>query len=151
MQIHEEHPGTPDVSELLCEHLEAMRSISDPKSKHALDIDGLSIPQITFWTARDADELLGCGALLELNEFHAEIKSMRTAQGHLRKGVASKLLEHILEVARSRGYARLSLETGAQSEFAPARALYARFGFEVCEPFSDYLLDPSSVFMTREC
>ena len=148
MQIQEDDPRKADVSRLLSEHLDAMRSISSPESKHALDIDGLCTPAITFWTMREDDQLLGCGALLELDQGHGEIKSMRTAHDHLRKGVAFKQLKHIIDVAQARGYARLSLETGAQNEFAPARGLYARFGFKVCEAFGEYLPDPNSVFMT---
>ncbi len=150
MQIHEDDPRKPEISRLLNEHLEAMRSISDPESKHALDVQGLCLPAITFWTARDGGEVLGCGALLELDRTHGEIKSMRTAQSHLRKGVASKLLEKIIQAAHGRGYIRLSLETGAQVEFAPARSMYTRFGFEACEAFGAYVPDPNSIFMTLE-
>ena len=150
MQIHEDNPRKADVSQLLNEHLDAMRSISPPESKHALDVDGLCAVEITFWTARDQDQLLGCGAVYELDSSHGEIKSMRTARAHLRKGVASTLLERIIEVARSRRYTRLSLETGSMDEFVPARAMYARFGFGVCEPFGRYSPDPASVFMTLE-
>lgn len=149
MRIQEDDPRKADVSRLLNEHLNAMQSISKPESKHALDIDGLCTPQVTFWTARDHDQLLGCSALLELDRTHGEIKSMRTAQDHLRKGVASSQLKHIISVAQSRGYVRLSLETGAQIEFAPARALYELFGFETCNAFGCYAPDPDSVFMTR--
>ncbi len=147
MQIHEDDPRKPEVSRLLNEHLDAMRSISPPESKHALDVEGLCLPEITFWTARSSNEVLGCGALLELDQTQGEIKSMRTAQAHLRKGVASMLLKHIIEDAQSRGYARLSLETGSMEAFAPARAMYTRFGFVECEPFGAYRADPNSVFM----
>lgn len=92
---------------------------------------------------------MGVGALKELDPKHGEIKSMRTASSHLRKGVGSAILRHILDVARARAYDRLSVETGSQPAFAPARALYSRFGFEFCEPFADYVDDPNSVFMTR--
>jgi putative acetyltransferase len=123
---------------------------SPPESVHALDIEGLRRPEITFWTAWEGGELLGCGALKELDARHAEIKSMRTAARHLRKGVAAKLLTHIIEEARRRGYRRLSLETGSAEAFEPARRLYAGFGFTYCGPFADYVEDPFSVFMTRE-
>jgi putative acetyltransferase len=92
---------------------------------------------------------LGCGALKELDARHGEIKSMRTAASHLRQGVAAGILRHILKVAEQRSYVRLSLETGSVEAFAPARNLYARFGFEVCGPFADYVLDPHSVFMSK--
>jgi putative acetyltransferase len=138
-----------EVYDLLQEHLRNMRLHSPPESVHALDIEGLRKPEITFWTVWESGELLGCGALKELDSQHAEIKSMRTSSLHLRKGVAKTLLEHILEEARRRGYSRLSLETGSMEAFEPARQLYANFGFTYCGPFADYIEDPYSVFMTR--
>ncbi|MDQ3917109.1 MAG: GNAT family N-acetyltransferase [Acidobacteriota bacterium] len=140
----------PEIRALLEEHLRNMHEISPPESVHALDLESLRKPHITFWTVWDGGELLGCGALKELDSSHGEIKSMRTAARHLRKGVASRLLEHVIEEARRRGYARLSLETGSQPEFEPARTLYARHGFRHCAPFADYTEDPNSVFMTIE-
>ena len=140
----------PEVIGLLHEHLDAVSRISPPESVHALDLDGLRAPNVTFWSVWQGSTLAGCGALKELDAHHGEIKSMRTARPHLRTGVAAALLGHILHVAKARGYRRLSLETGSQEAFAPARALYARFGFELCGPFADYIDDPNSVFMTRE-
>lgn len=140
----------PEVYQLLQEHLRSMSLLSPPESVHALDIGALRKPDITFWTVWERDELLGCGALKELDSRHGEIKSMRTSTRHLRKGVAKKLLHHIVEEARRRGYRRLSLETGSMEAFAPARTLYANFGFTYCGPFADYVEDPHSVFMTRE-
>lgn len=127
-----------------------MAQHSPPDSVHALDLTALRAPDITFWSARNDLELCGCGALKELDFEHGEIKSMRTARAHLREGVARFLLEHILAEARRRAYRRVSLETGAPPPFEPARRLYERFGFVVCEPFADYSLDRYSVFMTRE-
>ncbi len=150
MEIKIDDLSGPEIRELLEEHLRNMRRISPPESVHALDIDSLRKPEITFWTVWDNGELLGCGALKELDARHGEIKSMRTASRHLRKGVASRVLRHILEEARLRGYTRLSLETGSQPEFEPARTLYALFGFNYCPPFADYTEDPNSVFMTKE-
>lgn len=138
------------IHELLQEHLRNMLLLSPPESVHALDIEALRQPEITFWTVWESGELLGCGALKELDSQHAEIKSMRTSSAHLRKGVAKNLLKHILEEARRRGYSRLSLETGSMEAFEPARQLYANYGFTYCEPFADYVEDPNSVFMTRE-
>ena len=132
------------------EHLQSALQHSPPESVHALDVEGLRKPEITFWTAWESGDLLGCGALKELDSQHGEIKSMRTASLHLRKGVARKLLDHIIAEARRRGYRRLSLETGSMAAFAPARRLYSKFGFTYCGPFADYLEDPYSVFMTRE-
>ena len=126
-----------------------MRAISPPESVHALDLDGLRRPEITFWTAWSGNALLGCGALKELSPDHGEVKSMRTARAHRRSGVARAMLAHIVAAARRRGYQRLRLETGSMAEFAPARSLYERFGFRYCEPFAGYVDDPNSVFMTR--
>lgn len=140
----------PEVATLLQEHLQDMALHSPPESIHALDLDRLRQPKITFWTVRQNGELLGCGAIRELDATHAEIKSMRTSRHHRRKGVAAVMLQHILDEALRRGYRRLSLETGSAGAFEPARQLYARFGFRRCGPFAEYLDDPYSVFMTRE-
>jgi len=139
-----------EIAEFLEEHINDMQGISPPESKHALDLEGLRTPEITFWTVWVDQTLVGCGALKELNTGHAEIKSMRTSSLVRQKGVASKLLQHMLTVARNRGYGRLSLETGSMPFFAPARQLYTRSGFIYCEPFADYREDPNSVFMTIE-
>lgn len=149
MEIREGGLDEPAVVRLLEEHLASMAVHSPPESVHALDVAGLKQPEIMFWSVWEAGELLGCGALKELDARHGEIKSMRTADGHLRKGVARRLLVYIILEARRRGYERLSLETGAMEAFVPARELYARFGFEPCEPFGEYVPDRYSVFMTR--
>lgn len=140
----------PDIAALLQAHLDEMHVHSPPGSVHALDLDRLRRPEITFWTVWDAGELMGCGALKALDATHGEIKSMRTAARHLRKGVAAALMAHMLQEARQRGYRRLSLETGAPDAFRPARALYAGLGFVECGPFDDYVEDPYSVFMTMQ-
>ena len=140
----------PEIRELLQEHLASMRLHSPPESVHALPIEGLRKPEITFWTVWGNGELLGCGALKELDAQHGEIKSMRTASRHLKKGVARTLLRHIIGEAARRGYRRLSLETGSMEAFEPARQLYARSGFTFCGPFADYVEDPNSVCMTKE-
>ncbi|MCC7247796.1 MAG: GNAT family N-acetyltransferase [Lysobacter sp.] len=137
-----------EIAALLQEHLDEMFLHSPPESVHALDLDKLRRPEITFWTAWDEGELLGCGALKALDATHGEIKSMRTATRHQRKGVAAALMRRILSTARERGYRRLSLETGSPDAFLPARLMYERFGFEECGPFGDYVEDPYSVFMT---
>ncbi|HYW77026.1 MAG TPA: GNAT family N-acetyltransferase [Gammaproteobacteria bacterium] len=139
----------PEVGALLLAHLGNMSLHSPPESIHALDLEAFRNPGITLWSAWQDDELLGCGALKELDPGHGEIKSMRTAEKHLRRGVAAALLDHIIETARQRGYRRLSLETGSMEAFAPARALYERFGFDYCGPFADYVEDPYSMFMTK--
>lgn len=131
-------------------HLQDLARHSPPESRHALDLTGLKQPDVTLWSAWEQDRLLGCGALKELNSWHGEVKSMRTNTAHLRSGVAKRLLAHIIQTARQRGYKRLSLETGAMAAFEPARRLYASMGFQYCEPFADYKEDSNSVFMTRE-
>jgi len=127
-----------------------MAAVSRPESRHALNLDGLRKPDITFWSAWQDSELVGCGALKELDAEHGEIKSMRTAVDHMRQGVGSFVLQHIISEAKRRGYRRLSLETGSMPYFAPAHALYQKFGFKRCAPFADYREDLNSVFMMRE-
>jgi putative acetyltransferase len=139
----------PEIRALLQEHLANMRQISPPESTHALPIEGLRRPEVTFWTVWENGELLGYGALKELDAEHGEIKSMRTVSRHLRKGVAKTLLDYIVGEAGRRGYRRLSLETGSMEAFEPARQLYARAGFAYCDPFADYIEDPNSVFMEK--
>lgn len=139
----------PEVAQILMEHLDDMYAVSPPESVHALDLEKLRRPEITFWSVWDGNQLAGCGAIKELDTTHAEIKSMRTANAYRGKGVAVKIMEHILNVAAERNYQRLSLETGPQDFFLPARKLYERFGFEYCGPFSDYREDPHSAFMTK--
>lgn len=150
MQIRIDDLTSPEIAELLNEHLRDMYATSPPESVHALDLDKLRKPEITFWSVWDSNELVGCGAIKELDATHAEIKSMRSSNRARGKGVGKKMLEHILEVASERKYQRLSLETGSQDFFIPARKLYERYGFESCGPFADYKEDPYSVFMTRE-
>ena len=149
-QIRRDDLRGREVVALLQEHLASVALHSPPESVHALDLEALRAPEVTFWSVWLDSELVGCGALKELDPTHGELKSMRTAAPHLRQGVAAALLQHMLDVARQRAYRRVSLETGSMQAFAPARALYARFGFEPCGPFADYTEDPYSVFMTRE-
>jgi len=139
----------PEIARFLEEHVREMRSVSPPESKHALDLDGLRGPEVTFWSVLDAGTLVGCGAIKRLDPRHAELKSMRTAPARKRSGIASLMLEHIIAEARRLGFTRLSLETGSAEFFRPARRLYEKFGFGYCEPFADYRPDPNSVFMTR--
>jgi putative acetyltransferase len=140
----------PEIAALLQEHLEDMRATSPPESVHALDLDGLRQPNIRFWTLWDGNNLAGCGALKWLDAEHAEIKSMRTAAPYKQQGIASKILQHLINDAKSAGVKRLSLETGSMDFFNPARLLYSKFGFEICGPFAEYRLDPNSVFMTKK-
>jgi putative acetyltransferase len=149
MHIELDNLSRPEVHALLHEHLSNMASLSPADSVHALDIAGLCKPDISFWTAWSGKDLLGCGALKELSPTHGEIKSMRTATAHLRKGVARAILAHIIDEARKRSYNRLSLETGSMQAFQPAHQLYLEFGFTFCPSFADYVEDPHCVFMTR--
>jgi putative acetyltransferase len=150
MDIRVDDLSSPEIIGLLHEHLRSVALHSPPESVHALGVEALRNPDITFWSAWQDSELMGCGAIKELDPRHGEIKSMRTASSHLRKGVAATLMHHILEEAERRSYERLSLETGSMDAFAPARSLYASFGFKQCGPFANYIDDPYSVFMTRE-
>lgn len=150
MEIRLDDLQGPEIRALLEEHLANMRRISPPGSVHALDLDGLRRPGVTFWTVWERGELLGCGALKQLDARHGEVKSMRTATAARRRGVARAVLAHVVAEAKRRGYAQLSLETGAQPEFEPARRLYEHAGFGYCAPFDGYHEDPNSVFMTRE-
>lgn len=149
MDIKKDDLTGPEIIALIGEHLQDMHLTSPPESVHALDLDGLKKPGVTFWSAWEENQLLGCGALKELAPLHGEVKSMRTASQHLRKGVAREMLAYIIEEAKRRGYERISLETGSMEAFAPARRLYESFGFEYCGPFADYIEDPNSVFMTK--
>ncbi|QHQ40849.1 GNAT family N-acetyltransferase [Microbulbifer hydrolyticus] len=121
---------------------------SPAESIHALDVSRLRDPALTIWRASAYGELAGCGALKELGTDHGEVKSMRTAKPYLRQGVAEQILSTLLAEARSRGYKRVSLETGTNEAFVPAIALYKKFGFEPCGPFGDYQDDPYSTFLT---
>ncbi|WP_113927082.1 GNAT family N-acetyltransferase [Bacillus sp. P14.5] len=150
MEIKVDDLTGEDVKALIMDHLQNMALHSPEESRHALNLDGLRKPGITFWSAWEEEELVGCGALKELDSSHGEIKSMKTSPLHLRKGVSKQILQFIINEAEKRGYKRLSLETGSMIAFEPARKLYERFGFSYCEPFGDYKEDANSVFMTKE-
>ncbi|MFZ6846822.1 GNAT family N-acetyltransferase [Undibacterium sp. RuRC25W] len=138
----------PDIHELLHEHLRHMYELSPPECVYALDLEKLRKPEITFWTIWDGSLLLGCGAIKELNKHHGEVKSMRTPAALRGKGAGRTILNHLIDVARSRSYQQLSLETGTHTAFRPAHRLYESVGFNYCGPFGDYVEDPHSVFMT---
>ena len=148
MRIEIDDLSRREIHDLLQEHLDNMYELSPPESVHALDLDRLRQPDITFWSAWEQGELLGCGALKELDAQTAEVKSMRTPARLRRMGAGKTILAHMIEVAKTRRYRRLLLETGTTPEFDPARRLYERFGFTYCGPFADYVEDPYSVFMT---
>jgi putative acetyltransferase len=140
----------PRVVSLLHYHFTSARAQTAPGSAHALDLEGLQAPDITFWTAWDRDTLVAVGALKRLAADHGEVKSMHTASSARRTGIGSAMLQHIIAFARSRGMSRLSLETGSWDYFQPAMALYRKHGFVECQPFADYVQDPNSVFMTLD-
>jgi putative acetyltransferase len=142
--IREDDLRSPEIAELLQAHLDFAAAHSPLESIHALDLDRLRVPDITFWTVWLDGELAGCGALRELSPDHGEIKSMHTAARHRGKGVGAWIVAHILDVSRARGYRRVSLETGTAEAFVPARALYSRFGFTVCPAFGSYRSDDSN-------
>jgi len=148
MKIEVDDLSRPEVHALLNEHLRNMYELSPPDSVHALGLEKLRRPDITFWSAWDGSLLLGCGALKELNRQYGEVKSMRTPDALRRQGAGRAILAHIVAVARSRGYERLSLETGSMQAFRPAQNLYESFGFTYCGPFGNYVEDPNSAFMT---
>ena len=135
------------VKALLTRHLEGMHANSPAGHVFALDWSGLQKPEITFYALWECDDLLGFGALKELGPRAGEIKSMRTADAHLRKGVAVAILDHITAEARARGYARLSLETGSGPFFEPALRLYRNYGFIDGPPFDGYVKSPFNQFL----
>lgn len=149
MEIRLDDLSGPEIRALLEEHLRNMHEVSPPESVHALDLDKLRQPDISFWTVWEGSDLLGCGALRALSPAHGEIKSMRTAEAHRGRGVARAVLNHIVAEAKARGFERLSLETGSMQAFEPAHRLYESFGFTRCAPFGDYVDDPNSLFMTK--
>ena len=152
MRIELDDLSRPEIHALLSEHLRNMYALSPPESVHALDLDRLRSPEITFWTAWEGTQLIGCGALKELDPRHGEIKSMRTPEALRRRGAGRAILNHIIAVARARGYQRLSLETGsgALAGFRPALKLYESAGFSFCGPFGGYREDPYSAYMTLQ-
>lgn len=150
LQLRRDDLTGPEVRALLTEHLDEMASHTPAESVHALPIDQLTAPGVTFWSLWSGDRLAGCGALKQLDPGHAEIKSMRTALELRGQGLGAELLQRLLAEARHLGFTRVSLETGTNDPFIPARRLYARHGFVECEPFADYVLDPWSVFMTLD-
>ena len=139
-----------EIAELLQTHLTFARASSPSCSVHALDIERLKEPGIVFWSAWSKGQLVGCIALKALSPTHGEIKSMHTTSAARGLGIGGKLVEHILDTARGRGYSHISLETGSTKPFAPARRLYERHGFRQCLPFADYVEDGFSMCMTRE-
>jgi len=150
LTFHDNDLDSADVQALLAYHFEQMRETSPPEACHVLPIDGLRDPAVTVWSVRENGELVGVGALKALSPDHGEIKSMRTASAALGRGVGRALLNRIVAEARSRGYVRLSLETGSTEPFAAALRLYESEGFVPCPPFGDYLDTPFTRFLARD-
>ncbi len=150
MKIIQDDLTGPEIRELLEIHFAGMRSHSPIGGCHFLDIEGLKAPNVTFWSVWDNQFVAGCGALKEHDVHLGEIKSMRTHPNYLRQGVASLILDHIIAVAKNRGYLRLSLETGSGDAFIPASRLYASRGFGACPPFASYFANPFSCFYSLE-
>ncbi len=147
-EIAIDDPGAPDVRRLLATHLDFARGQTPPEDAHAMDVDGLLDPAVTFFSLRRDGELLAVGALKRLDAEHAEVKSMHTAEAARGRGIGRRMVEHLIAVAREAGYRRISLETGSMAAFAPARALYQSAGFELCQPFGDYRESVNSTYMT---
>jgi putative acetyltransferase len=148
MQIEIDDVSRPEVLALLEEHLRNMHELTPPEYVFAFDASKLRAPGVTLWTAWEDGALLGCAALKELSPTQGEVKSMRTPANRRRSGAGRALLNHILQVARERGYRELFLETGCQPAFIPAQTLYRTVGFRECGPFGDYAENGNSVFMT---
>ena len=149
LAIVEDDLSSSAIERLLELHAAEMRANSPEGACHFLPIDELRDRSVTVWSAWDGDRLAGCGAMQELDERHGEIKSMRTAPDHLGRGVGRAVLDHIVDIARRRGYERLSLETGTGESFAAAVHLYERAGFGQCGPFGRYVDNGFSRFYTR--
>ena len=147
MEIRPGDFADAQVLDMLATHVAGMHENSPPGTCHVLDLSGLQTPEISFWTVWRADRLLGCGALKCLGPRHGELKSMRTAEAYLRQGVAATLLDHLLGIARERGYTRVSLETGTGDAFEAALALYRRRGFRNGDVFADYQPTPFNKFL----
>ena len=139
----------PEVNELLKKHFVELRKASPEGSAHVLDIPGLKVPSIKFWSLWENDKLIGCGALKFLEKGHGEFKSIRVHDNYRKKGNGVKVIEHLIEKARKLKIKRLSIETGAGEYFEPARKLFKKCKFEPCEPFAHYKKDINSMYLTK--
>ena len=147
MRVELDDLTRPAVVALIAEHMAHMHRLNPPEHVFALDLSRLRAPDVSFWTAWEGDDLLGCAALREMSATEGEVKSMRTPEARRRTGAGRALLAHLVGVARSRGYAVLRLETGSHPEYLPAQRLYGSFGFTHCGPFGSYVANDNSVFM----
>jgi len=151
MQLYIERAdfADPNLGAFLRAHLDDLAPTAPAESRHALDLRGLQTPDVRLWVAFVGEEIVGTGALAALEPWHEELKSMRTDLGRRGQGIATRIIERLLQDARGRDIRRISLETGSMEFFAPARALYAKAGFVPCSPFGSYTEDPNSIFMTK--
>lgn len=149
IDVRQDDLSSAEVHSLIAEHLSGMHSNSPPGHVHALALENLRAPSVTFWTARVDGILCGCGALKELDPLTGEVKSMRTLSAFLRRGVGQAILDEIVRAARQRRYSRLLLETGTGQAFEAAHALYRRNGFERSGPFGEYSATDFNVFMVK--
>ena len=140
----------PQVNELLTKHFIELKSVSPEGSAHVLDIPGLKVSSIRFWSFWDGNELIGCGALKFLDKEHGEFKSIRTADKFKRKGMGEKIISHLIDQASQIGIKKISVETGSGDFFDPARKLFQKFGFKTCKPFAHYKKDPNSCYFNLE-
>ncbi len=147
--IAQESPTGADLTLLMMRHTADMHSDTPPESIHMMDAGQLAVPGIWFFVMRDGAEPVGMGAFKQIDATHAEIKSMHVLIERRGQGLSRRMLDHLVSQAQAKGFTRLSLETGSQAMFAPARGLYAKAGFAECGPFEGYSIDPNSVFMTR--
>ena len=148
--IHEDDLTGAEVTALLRLHLDEMHQWSPPESVHAMPIERLRAPDVTFYSAWQGNRLAACGALKQLDLRHGELKSMRAHPDFRGRGAGRAMLDHLLGEARARGFSRVSLETGRPEAFRPARTLYQANGFAECPPFADYAADAFSICMTRD-
>ncbi len=148
MEIKTDDLGGAEIKALLQRHMDEMVATTPPGSCHYLDLNGLRAPEVTLWSLWEKGNLLGCGALQQLDTRHGEIKSMHVHSDHRGKGIAEIMLKHILQIAHQHSYTRLSLETGTTPAFVPARRLYEKYGFEECQAFGDYKSGSNNIYMT---
>lgn len=148
-RITRESPLGADLGLLMARHTADMHADTPPESIHMMDASQLAVPEIAFFVLRDQGKAIGMGAFKRMEGGHGEVKSMHVLSEYRGQGLSRLMLDHLLAEANAAGLTRLSLETGSQAMFEPARRLYERAGFTYCPPFGDYVLDPNSVFMTR--
>lgn len=149
-RVIEDDLTSPEIAALLRLHLDEMHSWSPPESVHAMPIERLRQADVTFYSVWDRERLAACGAIKHLSDHHGELKSMRADPAYRGRGAGKAVLEHLLKVAKNRGYVRVSLETGKPEMFLPARRLYESYGFAKCPPFGNYVEDDFSLCMTLE-